>query len=143
MADGPRTATAALALAVAVLAFAAAGCGSGGHSAASVAAGTQNSLAPCKLTSAQRRTVANARADLRRLRRIQAPVRTYSQQGAPNQEAMTGKFEMDLGSSHLPRDVFANLLHLGKRAVNLCGACAQALEADEPFFGNRGHGRCG
>jgi hypothetical protein len=70
-------------------------------------------------------------------------MRTYSQHGAPNQEAMTGRFEMDLGSTHLPRDVFAGLLHRAKTAVNLCGDCSQALEADEPFFGNRGQGRCG
>jgi hypothetical protein len=56
---------------------------------------------------------------------------------------MTGRFEMDLGSTHLPRDVFAGLLHRAKTAVNLCGDCSQALEADEPFFGNRGQGRCG
>jgi hypothetical protein len=132
------------ALAVAVLALLAAGCGSsGGRSAATAEASTPSAPMPCKLNAAQRRTVAKARADLRRLRRIQAPVQTYSQHGAPTQEEMTGKFEMDLGSTHLPRDVFANLLHRGKTAVSLCGACSQALEADEPFFGNRGQGRCG
>jgi hypothetical protein len=126
-----------------VLALLAAGCGNSGHAAATAAVSAPNTLAPCKLNRAQRRTVALARADLRRLRRIQAPVQAYSQHGAPNQEQMTGKFEMDLGSSHLPADVFARLLHRGKTAVNLCGACSQALEADEPFFGSRGHGRCG
>lgn len=137
------TAAGALALAVAGLALVAAGCGnSGGHSAAT-AAGTTANLAPCKLDRAQRHTVALALADIRRLRRIQAPVQTFSQRGAPHQEVMTGKLELDLGSSHLPPDVFAHLLHLGKTAVNLCGDCSNALEADEPVLGNRGEGRCG
>jgi hypothetical protein len=133
----------ALALAVGALAIVAAGCGdSGGHSAAT-AAGTQSTLAPCKLDRAQRRTVALALADIRRLRRIQAPVQTFSQRGAPHQEVMTGKFELDLGSSHLPPDVFAHLLHLAKTAVDLCGDCSNALEAEEPVLGNRGEARCG
>jgi hypothetical protein len=78
-----------------------------------------------------------------RLRRMQAPVQTFSQRGAPGQDVLTGKFEIDLGSSHLPPDVFAHLLHLAKTAVNLCGACSNALEAEEPVLGNRGEGRCG
>jgi hypothetical protein len=87
--------------------------------------------------------VALALADIRRLRRIQAPVQTFSQRGAPHQEVMTGKFELDLGSSHLPPDVFAHLLHLAKTAVDLCGDCSNALEAEEPVLGNRGEARCG
>jgi hypothetical protein len=133
----------ALALVVAGLALVAAGCGdSGGHSAATTS-GTSSSLAPCKLDRAQRRTVAQALADIRRLRRIQAPVQRFSLRGAPHQEVMTGKFELDLGSSHLPPDVFAHLLHLAKTAVDLCGDCSNALEAEEPVLGNRGEGRCG
>jgi hypothetical protein len=134
--------TGALALTAAVLALVAAGCGkSSGHSGATAAAGTPTKLAPCKLDRAQRRTVARALADIRRLRRIQAPVQTFSYRGAPRQDVMTGKFEIDLGSSHLPPDVFAHLLHLAKTAVNLCGACSNALEAEEPVL-NR-ETRCG
>lgn len=131
-------ASGALALAGAVLGLAAAGCGnSGGHSAATAAVSTPRSSAPCKLDRAQRHTVARALADIRRLRRIQAPIQRFSQRGAPNQEVMTGKFLLDLSSTHLPLNVFSHLLHLAKTAASLCGACGQALEADEPFFGNR------
>jgi hypothetical protein len=136
--------TGTLALTVAGLALVAAGCGkSSGHSGATAAAGTPTAPAPCKLDRAQRRTVARALADIRRLRRMQAPVQAFSQRGAPGQDVLTGKFEIDLGSSHLPPDVFAHLLHLAKTAVNLCGACSNALEAEEPVLGNRGEGRCG
>jgi hypothetical protein len=131
-------ATGALALAVALLAFTAAGCGNGGgHSAATATATSPGSSAPCKLNRAQRRTIARSLADIRRLRRIQAPMRTFSQRGAPNQEVVTGKFLLDLSSTHLPLNVFSRLLHLAKTAVGLCGACSQGLEADEPFLGNR------
>jgi hypothetical protein len=60
-------------------------------------------------------------------------VQTFSQHGARNQEVVTGKFELDLGSTHLPLNVFTHLLHLAKTAVSLCGDCSQGLEADEPF----------
>jgi hypothetical protein len=130
--------------------LAAAGCGSsGGHRAAITTAGTSRSSAPCKLDRAQRRTVARALADIRRLRRIEAPMETFSQQGAPTENDVTGKFMLDLGSTHLPLNVFAHLLHLAKAAVRLCGDCSQGLEADEPFLGNRAgtvhaqKGRCG
>ena len=130
--------TGALALAVAVLGLVAAGCGNGGgHSAATAVVTTPRSSTPCKLNRAQRHTVARSLADIRRLRRIQAPMRTFSQRGAPNQEVMTGKFLLDLSTTHLPLNVFAHLLHLAKTAVGLCGACSQGLEADEPFLGNR------
>jgi hypothetical protein len=59
--------TGTLALVVATLALVAAGCGKlGGHSAATSAAGTPTTLAPCKVDRAQRRTVARALADIRR-----------------------------------------------------------------------------
>jgi hypothetical protein len=145
------------ALAVAVLGLVAAGCSNGGaHRAATTTAGTATatagtprSSAPCKLDRAQRRTVARALADIRRLRRIQAPVRAFSQDGAPGQNEVTGQFMLDLGSSHLPVNVFSRLLHLAKGAVRLCGACSLGLEGDEPFLGNRAgtvhsqQGRCG
>jgi hypothetical protein len=135
---------AALALAVAVLGLLAAGCSnSGGHAAATATASTPGSSAPCKLDRAQRRGVARALADIRRLRRIQAPMRTFSQHGAPSQNAVTGKLMLDLGSANLPPNVFAHLLHLGKAAVSLCGDCATGLEGEEPFLGNRGEKRCG
>ncbi len=132
-------------LAVAVLGLVAAGCGnSGGHPAETATASTPSSSAPCKLNRAQRRTVARALADIRRLRRIQAPIQTYSQHGAPAQNAVTGKLMLDLGSAKLPPNVFAHLLHLAKAAVSLCGDCSQGLEADEPFLGtHQREKRCG
>jgi hypothetical protein len=135
-------ATGALALAVAALALAAVGC-SDGHPTATATAGTPRSLEPCKLDRAQRRTVALALADIRRLRRIQAPIQTYSERGAPNQDIVTGKFLLDLGSTKLPLNVFGHLLHLAKAAVRLCGACSKGLEAEEPFLGTRAHKHCG
>jgi hypothetical protein len=133
----------AFALAVAVLGLVAAGCGNGGNRAGTATASTPRGSAPCKLDRAQRRTVARALADIRHLRRIQAPMHTFSQHGAPTQAAMTGKFLLDLGSTDLPTNVFAHLLHLAKTAVGLCGDCGQGLETQEPFFGNRGKKRCG
>src|SRR5512146_1788578 len=86
----------ALAAAAAVVALVAAGCGnSRAHSAATPTASTP----VCKLDGAQRRTVALARADIRGLRRIEARLQRFSQRGAPNQERLTGKFLLDLGSS--------------------------------------------
>jgi hypothetical protein len=81
--------------------------------------------------------VALALADIRRLRRIQAPVQTFSQRGAPGQVELTGKFELDLASSHLPLNEFSRLLHLAKTAASLCGACGLALESEEPVLGDR------
>jgi hypothetical protein len=136
----PRAAPSATgALAVVVLGLVAAGCGnSGGQNAATATTGTPRSSAPCKLNRAQRRAVALALADIRRLRRIQAPIQTFSQHGAPGQNAVTGKLMLDLGSAKLPLNVFARLLHLGKAAVSLCGDCSVGLEGDEPVLGNRG-----
>ena len=72
-------------------------------------------------------------------------MQTYSQRGAPNEEVVTGKFLLDLGSAHLPVNVFSRLLHEAKGAVRLCGDCSQGLETEEPVLGNRGlsHGGCG
>jgi len=143
------SATGALALVVAVLGFVVAGCGNGGgHTAATPTVSTSGSSPACKLDRVQRRAVARARADIRRLRRIQAPMRKFSQHGAPHQEEVTGKFELDLGSTHLPLNVYSHLLHRAKTAVSLCGDCGQSLEAAEPFLGHRGaahaqEGRCG
>jgi hypothetical protein len=124
--------------AIAVLAFVAAGCSSGGHSVARATASTPRGPMPCKLNASQRRAVALALADIRRLRRIQAPVQTFSQRGAPNQNEVTGKLMLDLGSAKLPLNVYARLLHLGKAAVTLCGDCSVGLEGAEPVLGNRG-----
>jgi hypothetical protein len=138
-AGDPPSATGALALVVAVLALVAAGCSNGGgHPAATATASTPKSSAPCKLDRAQRRAVDRALADIRRLRRIQAPMQTFSQHGAPTQNAVTGKLMLDLGSAKLPLTVFARLLHLGKAAVSLCGDCSVGLEGEEPVLGNRG-----
>jgi hypothetical protein len=140
----------ALALAVAVLPLIATGCGnSGKHRAATATTSTPRTSAPCKLNKAQRRAVARALADIRRLRRIQAPMQKFSPRGAPHQNEITGELILDLGSTHLPLNVFSHLLHLGKTAVSLCGDCSQGLEADEPVLGNRPgtvhaeEGRCG
>jgi hypothetical protein len=126
------------ALAAVVLASVATGCSSGGdHSAATATTARPKTAAPCKLTSAQRRTVALALADIRQLRRIQAPMQSFSQQGAPRQEQVTGKFLLDLGSTKLPVTVFSRLLHLAKVATRLCGDCGSSLETEEPVLGSR------
>ncbi len=142
----PPWATGALALAVAVLALVAAGCNSrGGHPAATAGAGAgaARRSAPCTLGRAQRRAIARSLADIRRLRRIQSPLQTFSQHGAPNENTVTGKFLLDLGSAKLPVNVRSHLIHLAKAAADLCGDCSQGLEAAEPFLGNRGEDRCG
>ena len=128
----------ALAVAVTVVAFLATGCSSGGgHAAATTTAATPKSSAPCKLTNAQRRTVAVALADIRKLRRIQAPVQSFSQRGVPGQEEMTGQFLLDLGTAKLPVNVFSRLLHQAKVATRLCGDCGSSLETEEPVLGTR------
>jgi hypothetical protein len=126
------------AVAVAILAAFASGCSSGdGHSAASSTAATASSSAACKLTAAQHHTVALARADIRHLQRIQAPVQSFSQRGAPGQEQATGQFLLDLGSTKLPVNVFSRLLHQAKVATRLCGDCGSSLETEEPVLGSR------
>jgi hypothetical protein len=132
----------ALALAVALPAFVAAGCG-GGHRAATPTASTQRSSAACKLDRAQRRGVARARADIRSLQRIEARMQTFSVRGAPGQEQLTGKVILDLGSAHLPLNVYSSLLHRAKAAARLCGDCSTGLETVEPVLGTRAHQRCG
>lgn len=65
-------------------------------------------------------------------------MQSFSQRGAPGQEVLTGKFLVDLGSTPLPPNVFAHLLHRAKTATSLCGDCGSALETEEPVLGNRG-----
>jgi hypothetical protein len=130
-----RSASASVALGLAALAVAAAGCSSGSHRRATPAAAAPRA---CKLTKAQRRTVTRALADIRQLRRIQAPVQAFSKRGAPKQEALTGKFLLDLGSTPLPTGVFSHLLHEAKTATSLCGDCGNSLETEEPVLGDRG-----
>jgi hypothetical protein len=143
-ARGHPFATGALALGVAALGLAAAGCGnSGGYAVSTAAALAPRSPAPCVLSGPQRRTVALALADIRQLRRIKTRMRSFSEHGAPNQERLTGKFLLDLGSTSLPLNEFSHLLHLAKTAVNLCGDCSTGLETEEPFLGDRVHRRCG
>lgn len=140
----PLPAAGALALAVAVLAFVAAGCSNGGgHRAATVTGSTQKSSAACKLDSAQRRGRARALADIRRLQRIEARMQTFSERGAPGQEQLTGKVILELGSAHLPLNVYSSLIHRTKAAVRLCGDCSTGLETVEPVLGTRAHPRCG
>jgi hypothetical protein len=133
-----------LALAVAVLGVVAAGCSdSSGHRAATPTAITSTSSGSCKLNKAQRRGVARARADIRRLQRIEARMRTFSQHGAPGQEQLTGKVILELGSAHLRLNVYSSLIHRTKAAVRLCGDCSTGLETVEPVLGTRAHPRCG
>lgn len=74
-------------------------------------------------------------------------MQTFSQHGAPNQNTVTGKFMVDLGSADLPLDVFGDLLHRAKAAVRLCGDCSVGLESEEPVLGHQGgdlpHAGCG
>jgi len=114
---------------------------------ATVTQSEPRSSAPCKLNRAQRRAVSLALADIRRLRRIEASMQTFSQRGARGQNELTGKVMLDLGSAHLPLNVFSRLLHLAKGAVRLCGDCSVGLESEEPVLGNRSgglsHAACG
>jgi hypothetical protein len=127
-----------------VLALAAAGCrSSGGHPAATPTTGTPRGSAPCKLDRAQRRTIARSLADIRRLRRIQAPLQRFSRHGALTENAVTGTFCSTSALPKLPVTVRAHLIHLAKTAADLCSDCLQGLEAAEPFLGNRGEERCG
>jgi len=131
---------------VAALAVSAAGCGGSDHRAASAPATTETTAAlkPCRLTPAQRRTVAQVQADIRRLRQIQAPLHKFSEMGTPAQERVTGKLLLDLGRVKLPINERARLLRLAKSVVGLCGQCFQGLEAEEPVLAGRlGESRCG
>ena len=134
----------ALAHVVAVLGLVAAGCSdSSGRRAATPAASTPTHAAACTLNRAQRRGVARARADIRRLQRIEARMQTFSERGAPGQEQLTGKVILELGSAHLPLNVYSSLIHRTKAAVRLCGDCSTGLETVEPVLGTRAHPRCG
>ena len=131
----------ARALILVTLALAVAACGADKQHSKSSAAG---GLPPCKLTSAQRHAVALSEADIRRLRKIQAPLTKFSDQGTPAQETMTGRFLMDMGRARLPINERERLLRLAKSAVGLCGQCFQGLEAEEPVLAGRlGEKRCG
>ena len=99
-----------------------AGCG-GGH---------RQAAQHCIPSAKQRRAVARASSDIRRLQRIEGPLRRYSDRGTPAQEAVTGKFLLDVTTTQLPVDVEARLLHRAKAAVGLCGLCFQGIEAQEP-----------
>jgi hypothetical protein len=133
-----------LVVAVGLLGLVTAGCGNGGgHRAATPTAATRESSAACKLNNAQRRGVARARVDIRRLQRIEARMQTFSERGAPGQEQLTGKVILDLGSAHLPLTVYSSLIHRAKAAVRLCGDCSTGLETVEPVLGTRAHQRCG
>ena len=106
-----------------------------------------NAAAPapkaCHLSAAQRDGIARARADIRRLRRIEAPLHTFSERGTPAQEQVTGQFLTDLTRVKLPIDTRATLIHKAKAAVGLCGLCFQGLEAEEPVISGRlGEARC-
>ncbi len=139
------SATGVLVPAVAVLGLMAAGCSDGSEHRAATPTVTSTSTRSesCKLDKAQRRGVARARADIRRLQSIEARMQTFSQRGAPGQERLTGKVILELGSAHLPLTVYSSLLHRAKAAVRLCGDCSTGLETVEPVLGTRAHLRCG
>jgi hypothetical protein len=134
-------------LSVAALAFLAAGCGGGGSRHAlptTTSTTTSRPIGPCKLDARQRRTVALALSDIRRLRKIQEPLQKFSDRGTPAQEKGTGKFLLDVSSVKLPVNVRAHLLHLAKSSVGLCGLCFTAIESEEPVLATRlGEKRCG
>jgi hypothetical protein len=132
---------------LALAAAAAAGCGGGGNHRAATTTTTPSTTAalkPCRLTTAQRRAVAQVHADIRRLRRIQAPLHKFSEMGTPAQERVTGELLLDLGRVKLPINVRSRLLSQAKSVVGLCGQCFQGLEAEEPVLAGRlGQSRCG
>jgi hypothetical protein len=126
-----------------------AGCGTARHAApATTTPRTTTTSAPvgsCKLDAGQRRAVRLALRDIRRLRKIEAPLHKFTERGTPAQETETGRFLADMTSAKkLPVNVRAHLLHLAKNATGLCGLCFQGLEAEEPVLATRGgEGRCG
>jgi hypothetical protein len=123
---------------VVVLCAIAAGCGSSPHAATITAA------KGCVLSAKQWRAVAAAQRDIRRLRRLEAPLTTYSQQGTPALEDGTNQVLLDIGRGNLPINTRARLLRLAKGAVGLCGLCFGALEAEEPALASRlGKAECG
>jgi hypothetical protein len=136
----------ALSLVTLVLAVAAAGCGGSGrkHAATTTTTTTRQSDGPCRLSKAQRREVALALSDIRRLRKIEEPLHKFSDQGTPAQERVTGEFLVDIGRVKLPIDTRAHLMHLAKAAVGLCGLCFQGIEAEEPVLATKinGEQRC-
>jgi hypothetical protein len=134
---------------LATVALAAAACGTTTKRQAtpSKTTSTQSTAAPaCKLTKAQRHAVALSLQDIGQLRKIQAPLHTFSEQGTPAQERVTGKFLLDMGRGNLPINERARLIRLAKSAVGLCGQCFSGLESAEPAVsGTRfgGEKRCG
>ena len=128
------------------VALAVAACGADKRHAATHSEASAGGLKPCRLTKAQRRSITSAEADIRRLKKIQAPLHTYTEMGTPAQERVTGQFLLDMGRAELPINERARLIRLAKGAVGLCGQCFQGLEAAEPavsggHFG--GQPRCG
>ncbi|TML53863.1 MAG: hypothetical protein E6G15_08525 [Actinobacteria bacterium] len=136
-------------LALLIAALTVAGCGAARHAAPAATTTrtttTSHPVGPCKLDAGQRRAVLLALRDIRKLRKIQAPLHRFSERGTPAQEAETGHFLADMTSAKkLPVNVRAHLLHLAKNATGLCGLCFQGLEAEEPVLATRaGEGRCG
>lgn len=118
----------------------AAGCGGGGEARK---AQSPPASKECRLSPAQKRGIARAQTDIRRLRRAQARLHTFSERGTPEQERLTGRFLVDLTRVKLPIDTRAKLIHQAKAAVGLCGLCFQGLEAEEPAIAGRlGEPRC-
>ena len=125
-----------------MLAAAAAGCGASKH--AVTPSTTSSPGRPCVLSASQRRAVAHAKADIRRLHRLEAPLHTFHERGTPAQESLTNTFLLEVGSAKLPVNVRSRLFDLAKGAVGLCGDCFQAIEAEEPVMSTRlGANRCG
>ena len=144
-------------LALLIAALTVAGCGAARHAAPATTTTrtttTSHPVGPCKLDAGQRRAVLLALRDIRKLRKIQAPLHRFSELPPVALDPDDGghahrdveHFLADMTSAKkLPVNVRAHLLHLAKNATGLCGLCFQGLEAEEPVLATRaGEGRCG
>lgn len=122
--------------AAALLGAVAAGCGGGEHM-------SQAAESVCVLSPKQERAVAAAERDIRRLRRIEAPLTTWSEKGTPALQEGTNTVLLDIGRGELPINTRARLIRLAKSEVGLCGLCFGALEAEEPAVAGRQGHECG
>jgi hypothetical protein len=136
-----------LASGVAAIGVAAVLTGCGGSSRGMLGASTAMQSSPpastCRLSARQRRAVAAAERDIRRLRQLEAPLTTFSEKGSPALQEQTNKVLMDILRVRLPINTQARLLRLAKGAVGLCGLCFGAFEAEEPTVESHfGYGEC-
>ena len=114
----------ALTLAVALLAG---GCG-GSRRATTMR--TSSRPGQCRLSAAQRREIGRADREIARMHSLEAPLKTWREQGPPALEAVLNRFLLGVGT--LPVNEREVLIRLAKSATGLCGDCFDALEAIEP-----------